>query len=35
MPAKIAVGLQSAQMLGNSIVYGDTVSPNAWEKHRL
>lgn len=35
MPAKIAVGLQSAQMLGNSIVYGASVSLSAWEKHRL
>ena len=35
MPAKIAVGLQSAQMLGNSIVYGASVSPDACKKHRL
>jgi len=35
MPAKIVVGLQSAQMLGNSIVYGASVSPDACKKHRL
>ena len=27
--------MQTAQILGNSIVYGASVSPDTWEKHRL
>lgn len=29
------MGLQSARMLAKSSVYGDTDSPDAWEKYRL
>ena len=35
MPAKIDVGLHSAQVLGKNIVYKASVNPGAWEKHRL
>ena len=29
------MGIQSARMLGKSIVYEASVSPDTWEKHRL
>ena len=35
MPAKIDVGLQSVRTLGKSIVYGDSISPDACKKHHL
>ena len=35
MPAKIAVGLHSAQTLGENIVCEASASLSAWEKHRL
>ena len=35
MPAKIAVGLHSAQMLGENTICEASSSLGAWEKHRL
>ena len=35
MPAKIAVGLQSAQTLGENTVCEASASLSAWEKYRL
>ena len=35
MPAKIAVGLHSAQMLGENTICEASSSLSAWEKHRL
>lgn len=35
MPAKIAVGLHSAQTLEENTVCGASASLSAWEKHRL
>lgn len=35
MPAKIAVGLHSAQTLEGNTTCGDSANLGAWEKHRL
>ena len=35
MPAKIVVGLQSAQTLEGNTTCGDSANLGAWEKHRL